>query len=142
VQKYLKNDEKFINYNILDITKKWKFLRKQHMNIKKPDPFCNKVDNPITEFDGLYILTTDLNYYPDDDDFIKRITTKKIQSNSTTPFLYKFIVVEAKHSITNFDITKKINQIKEFQEYIKYAKNFTEDNKSVKAVKVFYVNVS
>jgi hypothetical protein len=37
----------------------------------------------------------------------------------TNPVFKKLIVVEAKHSITNDDITRKIEQIQKFQNYLK-----------------------
>jgi hypothetical protein len=124
---YFKKDEQFANYNVFDLTKKWDFLNIPTIN---PDYPTNKFinNNLITEFDGLYIISNDRTYFLTDD--YKRIKT--MQEN-TDPVFKKFVVVEAKHSITNDDITRKIIQIRKFQNYLKIdpsSPDLTDDFKS------------
>jgi hypothetical protein len=110
---YFKKDEQFANYNIFELTKEWGYL-----NIPTIDPeyptnyFAN--NKLITEFDGLYVISNDRTFFLSDK--YKRIKTMQKETN---PVFKKFVVVEAKHSITTKDITRKIEQIQKFQNYLK-----------------------
>lgn len=131
IKKYLTNDPQFHSYNIFNLTKIWKYLRIPEISNIKPDPFINKTDNPITEFDGLYILTDNFEYYPADSE---SLIIRKTKNNSTNS-IRKFVVVEAKHSITGDDINKKIKQMIIFQEYLKKAKKLENANYTKEFIK-------
>jgi len=117
---YLKNDIKFKDCNIFDIQKNWQYLNKPTIDPNFPThTFINKTQHPITEFDGIYIITNDLGYCPGFPEI------KQIRYNSNQPTkkpqheLFKqFLIVEAKHSITRQEIIKKVKQIQELQKYI------------------------
>jgi mRNA-degrading endonuclease YafQ of YafQ-DinJ toxin-antitoxin module len=115
VIQYLKKDKRFAKYTIYDLTGKWKFLYTPTISNDKPDKRINK--KPITEFDGLFILTTDDDFFVDESAAI--LVRQPLRSqNASAPKTTFFCVVEAKHSITNKDINEKMNKFKEFQEYV------------------------
>lgn len=119
---YLGKDRRFLGYAIYDLTKIWSRLYLPDVDPEKPNKYVNKKD--ITEFDGLYVLTSDDNYVPDVDVF-NPIREKGVGTNTKKETF--FLVLEAKHSITNNDINTKIEQMRKFQDYIRKAKTNIPD---------------
>jgi hypothetical protein len=113
IEEFLQNDSRFRYFNIFKVDK-WEYLNIPFLNKEKPDIYINKKDHPITEFDGLFIMTTDDNYYVDN--IIRR---KEETSNYK---ILQFIVVEGKHSISKEDIDTKIKQMIKFQDYLRVAR--------------------
>jgi hypothetical protein len=75
----------------------------------------------ITEFDGLYILTNDAEYYVSEP-----VKQRKVDVQVLNP-TKQFVVVEAKHDLDNTKINKKIMQLKEFQQYLIAARDYNKD---------------
>ena len=117
VKKFLKRDDRYKAFRILQITK-WKLLKYAQINQTKKDIFVNKKD--ITEFDGLFVITTDDTYYPDESIIVRG--KKQTNTGSKTPYISRFVIVEAKHSITNSDIDDKLEQMEELQKYLLLAR--------------------
>ncbi len=126
IRYYLQNYKRFENYNIFCINNSWKNLYIQYIDKDKPDEYINK--KQITEFDGIYILTTDTSYEPDiDADWIcKRIRKNNVKNSKKNETF--FLVLEAKHSITNNDINQKLQKLVLFQDYIRFAKQENFEN--------------
>ena len=114
---HLKTSPQFSKYNIYRPS--WKRLNVPIKNDKGND---YKNYKEITEFDGLFILST--SDFPDAGQLIqaKRVQTRN-QSGRSKNDERIFLVVEGKHALTNDLINDKIKKMKEFQNYIQNASN-------------------
>ena len=81
---------------------------------------ANKKTREITEFDGLYILSSDPTYNISDV-YGTQVATPRTKPNT---FNTQFVVLEAKHSFDNGKINVKVAQMRKFVQYIKDATNF------------------
>jgi hypothetical protein len=119
VPKYLKR--KFSNCNIYKVHDDWQHLQKNQIdeikNIK------NRHEKSITEFDGLYIVSNDVNY-----EIGSPLVHQGAKINTNTSSKqYIFVVVEAKYNLNTTKVNTKIAQIKTFQEYIAQSVNSEEN---------------
>lgn len=114
IRNYLENDSKFNNFTIFDISSSWRLLKENKI---EKDPFVNK--QTITDFDGIFILSSDDNYAPLAISDKTVVRSKNKNNNNSQSKIKKFLIVEAKHCLDNTQLNKKISQIERFQEYLK-----------------------
>lgn len=93
------------HYNIFKLNA-WKTLQSEKIEDMK-----NVNEKSITEFDGLYVLSKDDDYYVD-----KLLSRKTTLSKSKEKY---FVILESKHLIDRARVDKKIEQIKEFQRLLR-----------------------
>ncbi len=110
VPKYLKR--KFVNYSIFKVHDDWRYLQKN--KIDEVNHSKCRDERSITEFDGLYIISNDKDYEIGS----QCIQNKANLNSNVVSKTYRFVVVEAKHTLNIKKVNTKIKQIKEFQEYI------------------------
>lgn len=102
---------KFLNYNIFS-KEHWKTLQKNKIvdvNNKLRDK------NSITEFDGLFVVSNDPDYFSDN--WLHRMSSANTKKNNNKKQTH-FIVVESKHALDAEKVNRKIAQMIEFQKYI------------------------
>ncbi len=118
IPRYLR--KKFPDSNIYKVHNDWRRL--QRNKIDEVNKCKNRDERSITDFDGLYIVSNDDAY-----EIGVELVYNDAKRNNTLPKTYFLVVVEAKHGLTTTKVNKKIEQIKEFQNYIKESLNFLED---------------
>lgn len=99
----------FPEYNIFKINA-WKTLQSPLIRDMK----AARNESSITEFDGLYIVSKNKDYYVDSlvsGDFKTNFTGMDVNANN-------FVILEAKHALSNALVDNKIKQIVEFQKYM------------------------
>lgn len=110
---------KFSNFNIYSVDT-WKTLQKN-----KITDMDNKVRDKksITEFDGLFIVSNDPEYYSDN--LIHKMSNASIFQNTNTGKLTQkqFVVVESKHDLDFGKVNHKISQMITFKNYIEESLN-------------------
>ena len=129
IRTYLKKHRKFIGYNVFDLTNKWTSLNKPTIDPKYPnDKYQNRTERSITIFDGLYIITNDLDYYPSffENNMIRM--TYKPNVELQQPKIKQFMVIEAEVNLTIDEITKKVEEMIKFLDYIKLMSYVTDSS--------------
>ena len=111
---------KFPNANIFKINS-WKVLIKN----KRSDFISKTIDSKeITEFDGLYIISSDPDFEVLDEDVTIASSVKT--GNSKTK---RFVVMEAKHALDIGQIDTKVAQMITFKNYISDSQHITSTPK-------------
>lgn len=120
VADFLRNDSMYQGHLIYDVTKTWKYLKKPWIT---PKDSPQTLRQPITEFDGLFFITKHHKFKRIFGDFDAiRDEVNDVNSKDESFFL----VVEAKHRLTNDNISEKLDQMQKFQEIITYAREYKE----------------
>ena len=119
METHIKTSPQFAKYFVYKPD--WKFLNEQTIDSTSGNEYKN--NKQITEFDGLYIVSSTENK-----NFGSLIRSKhsnqarKVNSARQERF---FIVVEGKHEMTNKRISHKLEKMKLFQKYIQESQNVT-----------------